>query len=335
MTKTRFTMLWLACWIGCGPLQCALQAQPPRGQAATRGAKAKTDPKRVLASVGEQIITQADVDLNLGRTASGRADLPEMPEPVLMASVDLIAQRRQALESLKRSGKRVSDALIDKWLVENSPPDLKLNATQALAARAEAAQVTPTSYRDFLAFRLSWQDYLQTALTEKNIEKHFNNQKSRFDGTRFEIEHLWLATPPGRSSARSEARKKMEELRLKVTADQMTLAQAAQSLLPEDAKEEARQAAAQEVGPVWISGNGPLMPRIVDEVLKLPVGKLSQPFDSATAVHIVRVLKVEPGSRKLNEVQDDVRKHMLAFLLEFHAGKTAAELPLVWLAEGR
>ncbi len=283
--------------------------------------------------MGEHLITQADVDLALGRTASGRNDLAEVPEPVLMTSVEIIAQRLQAMESLKRSGKRVSDEVIDKWLLENSPPDLKLTAAQALTARAEAAQVAPASYREFLAFRLSWQAYLQTALTDKNIEKHFNNQKSRFDGSRFEVEHLWLAVPPGKSPARSDAHKKLNELRLKVVADELTMAQASQSLLEPSADDKTKELAAKEVGPVWITGGGPLMPRIVDEVLKTPAGKISEPFDSATAVHLVRVIKIERGSRKLSEVQDDVRKHMLVYLLEFHAAKNASELPLVWLAK--
>ena len=319
----------LSCCAIAGPVR----AQEPPRSSPTRGEPAKIDPKRVLASVGEQLVTQADVDLTLGRTASGRNDLPAIPEPVLMTSVDIIAQRRQALESLKRSGKRVSDSDIDKWLAENSPPDLKLTPAQSLAARAEAAQVSPENYRDFLAFRLTWQQVVQTALTEKNIEKHFANQTARFDGTRFEVEHLWIATPPGQSTARAEAHKKLAELRLKILADQMTMAEASQTLLEPDVDDKTKELAAKEVGPAWISGNGPLMPRIVDHVLETPPGKISEPFDSATAVHIVRVIKKEPGTRKLKEVQDDVRKHMLLYLLEFHAGKSAKELPLVWLAK--
>ncbi len=101
-------------------MMCAATLAQPPDSVPTRGGN-KADPKRVLASVGEQLIIQADVDLTLGRTASGRSDLPPVPEPVLMASVDIIAQRRQASESLKRLGKRVSDAAIDKWLIENSP----------------------------------------------------------------------------------------------------------------------------------------------------------------------------------------------------------------------
>lgn len=337
MNKFRVRMALVVCFgivcVWCLPMAARSGAQEPLRSSPTRGQKNKADPKRVLASVGEKLITQADVDLDLGRTASGRNDLPDMPEPMLMTSVEFLALRLQTLESLKRSGKRVSAATLDKWLVENSPPDLKLNATQALAARAEASKVTPESYRDFIAFRLSWLAYTQTALTDKNIEKHFNNQKSRFDGTRFEVEHLWMATIPGKSAARTEAHKKLGELRLKIVADQMTMAEAAQSLLEPDTNQETKELAAKEVGPVWITGGGPLMPRIVDEVLKTPAGKISEPFDSATAVHVVKVNKIEPGSRKLSEVQDEVRQHMLLYLLEFHASKTAAEMPLVWLAK--
>ncbi len=45
-----------------------------------------------------------------------------------MAAVDIIAQRRQALESLKKSKKRVPDSVIDKWLLDNTPAELKLSA---------------------------------------------------------------------------------------------------------------------------------------------------------------------------------------------------------------
>lgn len=310
-----------------------LSAQQPAKQPAKPSAKTKAELQRVIASVGEHKITQAEVDLALGRTASGRNDLPPVPEPILMASVEIVAQRRQALESLKRAGKRVSDSAIDKWLVENSPPELKLSATQALTARAEAAGVAPASYRDFLAFRLSWQEYLQTALTEKNIEKHFLNQKSRFDGTRYEVQHVAMPTVPGKSSSRTEAHKQLGELRLKVVANQMTMVEAALSLLAGDVDAKTKQLVGQEVGPMWITGNGPLMPKIFDVVLKTPEGKISEPFDSSTAVHIVRVIKIQPGSRPLSEVQDDVRKHMLVFLLDFHASKFADEMPLVWLAK--
>jgi parvulin-like peptidyl-prolyl isomerase len=75
------------------------------------------------------------------------------------------------------------------------------------------------------------------------------------------------------------------------------------------------------------------MPAIVDRALETPAGQVSQPFDSSQAVHLIRVLAIEPGQRTLEEAKEDVRKHMLLFLLEFLAKSSAQEMPLVWQAK--
>lgn len=280
------------------------------------------EPTRILASVGDVLITQADVDLSLGRTASGQNDLPPIPQAVLMSSVDLIARQRQALESLKQNNKRVSDAAIDKWLLENSPPDLKLTADQALSARAEAAKVSKSNYREFLAFRLSWQAYVQNMLNDKNLGKHFTNQKQRFDGSRFQVEHIWIAAPPGKSSARDAAHKRLSAIRQKVIDGSLSMVDAG--------KEVAGETGQKAAAPLWMTGNGPLMPTIIDHVLKTPAGKVTEPFDSAQAVHVVRVLAIEPGQRTLSDAKEDIRKHMLIYMLDFLANQIADDMPLVW-----
>ena len=280
------------------------------------------EPTRVLASVGDVLITQADVDLSLGRAGATQADLTPIPERIVMAAVDIIASQRQALETLKKSNKIASDAAIDQWLVDNSPPDLKLTADQALTARASAAHVTKANYRAFLTFRLTWQSYLQNTLTDKNLEKHFANQKSRFDGTRFHIEHLWIAAPPGKSDQRTAAHKRIREVRQRILSDQLDFEAAGKELAGDEGQ---KMAAAQ-----WITGSGPLMPAIVDRVVQTPVDTISEPFDSAQAVHLVRVIAIEPGARLLEEAKEEVRSHMLLYLLDFLAKPAAKEMPLVW-----
>lgn len=287
----------------------------------------KNEPTRVLASVGDRWITQADVDLSLGRATATQADLPSIPEPVVMATVDIIARQRQALATLARAKKRISDAQVDAWLIDNSPAELKMTAEQALAARAEAAQVSPESYREFLAFRLSWQAYIQQTLTDQNLEKHFAQQKTRFDGTRFQIEHLQLPVPPGASPERAAAHERLEKLRGEIAAGEIDFAKAGRELRGEEGEKAA--------APLWLSGNGPLIPAVIDRVLETPVGQISQPFDSAQGVHLVRVLAREPGNRTLAEAKDDVRKHVLLFLLDYLADQSADDMPLVWQARGK
>lgn len=316
---------WL--WMALVPLALVPLAMPAivaRGEVKQSSQRAANEPTRVLASVGDVLITQADVDLSLGRAGVAKADLPPLPQHMLMAAVDIVANQRRAMETLKKSNKSVSDAEIDTWLVENSPPDLKLTADQALAARAKAAEVSQANYRAFLAFRLSWPRYLQSVATEANLEKHYANQRSRFDGTRFQVEHIWLPAPPGESKTRSQAHERLVTLRKKLADGQLDFVSAGNEIAGEEG--------AKLAAPQWITGSGPLMPAIVDRVLETPAGDISPTFDSSQAVHVVRVIAVQPGERSFAEAKEDVRKHMLLFLLEFLAKSAAKDMPLVWQA---
>jgi parvulin-like peptidyl-prolyl isomerase len=306
------------CWI----VVAAILLLPVIDRAQGADPPAASEPTRVLASVGDVLITQADVELALGRAGKATEDLQPVPLPVMMSTVDIIARQRQALETLKKQGKRLSDEQIDQWLTNNRPPDSQASAAEALADRAAAARVTVDNYREFLAFRLSWPAYLQTMLSDANIEKHFLNQKSRFDGSRFEIEHVWIPVPPGNSKARTAARAQLTSLRDQITSGGLTFA-AAGKQLGGDAGEQA-------AAPQWLAGNGPLIPRVIDQVLQTPAGSTSDVFDSAQAVHLIRVLQVEPGERTLAQAHDEVRKHMLLYLLDYLARQSQHELPLVW-----
>lgn len=292
------------------------------------GDEGQTNPTRVLASVGDVWITQADVDLALGR--SGQENLPPIPSRVLMATVDILASQHRALATLQKIGKAVSDSDVDRWLVDNSPPDLKLTADQALTARAQAARVSPLSYRTFIAFRLTWQKYLQTTVTDANLEKHFTNQQARFDGTRFQVEHLYIVAPPGDSPQRTAALRRLTELRRQIVDEGLDFTAAGHALSGEANTASPPDASADADAAQWITGSGPLMPAIVDQVLQTPVGETSPPFDSSQAVHVVRVLTIEPGHRTLDQAKEDVRKHMVLYLLDFLAKPAAEELPLVW-----
>lgn len=73
------------------------------------------------------------------------------------------------------------------------------------------------------------------------------------------------------------------------------------------------------------------MPTVIDWVMKTPVGKMSEPFDSSQAVHIVRVIAIEQGKGTYDQAKEEVRKHMLLFLLNYLADQSAKSLPLVWV----
>ncbi len=74
------------------------------------------------------------------------------------------------------------------------------------------------------------------------------------------------------------------------------------------------------------------MPKIIDYVLKTSEGDVSQPFEFGLRCHLVRVIKIEPGDKTLEQSKDEVRKHTLVFLLDFLDQKSAQNMPLVWQA---
>ena len=60
------------------------------------------DNANVVARLGEQAITDRDIDFQLGRVASVDIEpLKELPPVVLQSAIHLLAQQRQALQTLR------------------------------------------------------------------------------------------------------------------------------------------------------------------------------------------------------------------------------------------
>ncbi len=165
-------------------------------------------------------------------------------------------------------------------------------------------------------------------------EQRAERQESRKAFRQSEVSLRWLAFrsrahllagASRQSPARDKAREQLAEIAKEIEKGTKTMAAAGKELGGQDGEAAAR--------PQWVTGSGPLMPAIIDVVLKTQVGSMSVPFDSAQGVHVVRVLQSESGKRTLEEARDDVRKHMLLYLLDFLAQKSAEELPLKWIAK--
>ncbi len=80
----------------------------------------------------------------------------------------------------------------------------------------------------------------------------------------------------------------------------MTIRQAAEQLLGNEVSDAAKQQALEESEPLWLNGSGPLMPKIIDYVLKTSEGDVSQPFEFGLRCESGRVIKIEPGDKTLN-----------------------------------
>lgn len=291
------------------------------------------DGSKVLAKLGQQSITVNEVDFQLGRRqvdANGKPlELAQLSPAALQTTIQLIAQQRQALQTLRAKNQAASREEVNAWLEANAqPPDgNKLKADEIVRVQSKLVGIEESRFRDHVAFRLSWQKYLAQQLTEKNIAKHFENQKRRFDGSRFRISMLAVAAPAGQSEQRQSVAKKLEAASAQLN-DQPQAEPSRTPKTPEGKDDLLPAEQLQVVKDRWVRGVGDVDPAVVSALLKLKAGQVSPIVHAPTAVYLVKLIEVEDGDRTLEEARDDVRAHMLVFLLEYLANQSQKQLPL-------
>ena len=284
----------------------------------------------VIAKLGEQSITDRDVDFQLGRVATDSGQpLQELPPAILQSAIYLLAQQRQALQTLRTRKLAMGREDIERWLDENAQPPSgeKTTAAEIIREQASKAGITESNVRDHWAFRLSWQRYLQQQLTEANVAKHFENQPKRFNGTRFKVSVADIAAPAGKSDRRN----KLAETLLTEQSRLMSGDLSWKDLTAELQKTELLQGQADKIRvreDLWARGTGDLEPTIISALMKMEPGAYSQPIHTPTGVHLVKLIEVEEGTKELSEVRDEVRAHMLLHLLDHLARQSESQLPL-------
>ncbi len=326
----------LACLVFCALSLC--QELSPDSDAKTQSP--------VLAFTGSQSITAADIDFFLGRRAT--TPLPQLSFLMQQRAIHLLALQRQALITLRRIQPAPSPVELDRWLSQsgwysqqgrNEDIEVGVNVDpKAVDSTAvQTADVGTTKSRlpswdglaadthievdklqDFAAFRGAWQHYLAQHLTQGNLSKHFENQKMRFDGTRFQIDLISVQTPAGQSPQRSRIDELIGKRREQLVGRP---ADWTASLDTPDS-----QSVAISRG-TWVRGHGTLDPAMISPLLEAQIGDISQ-VHTASGVHLIRLVAKETGSLPLGEVRDEVRAHMLLFLLEHLANQSQNQLPL-------
>lgn len=279
-------------------------------------AGAQVRSEKPLAMVGQEPVTAGQVDLYLGREGSG---LPELSHAVRQMTVHLIAQQRQALQTLRQLGLSATQEEVDRAIERDGATEGTVD--EVAEAMAKTFGVSPRDVRDLVEFRLAWKRYLAKHVTEANMQKHFQQQKARFDGTSFKIVMASIPVPAGDNAARNVARQKLKELAALPKGDDPDTAWNEWMSRVREAKCEVQEERE-------VRGLGDLDHAAIDVVLRLKEGELSEPFDTAGGVHVVWLLSKIAGQRDLSSAKDEVRAHMLVFLLEHLAAQSRGQLPL-------
>ncbi len=297
----------------------------------------------VLAYLGQQPITRREVDFVLGRTGLESSELgnlnlgnlnlgnPEQGNPeqgsvprlsfaAEQAAISLVACQKQALQTLRKQKLAANREQVERWIQSNIHSPNAATVDEMVAEIAQRHAIDEEVYWDLMAFRLSWKSYLAQHLTNANIARHFANQSARFDGTKFQVQLLSATVPAGKSARRDSETKELAAVR-----DGLAVKTPAAGELEQLARDRNWQLSEEK----WIDGSGELDPLAIDAVLELKAGETSQPVHTASGVHLIRLIGRQPGDLELDQVRDEVRAHLLVYLLHYLASLSQDELPLI------
>ncbi|MEM8734254.1 MAG: peptidylprolyl isomerase [Planctomycetota bacterium] len=275
------------------------------------------DKSAAVLLVGATPITLADIDFHLGRPAGEYRRQP-LPLAVRNRAVDLMVQQRRALETLRRSKLAATREEALLWIREqNRGQEPEQSVSALIREQAERAGVSERMVVERVSFRLSWKKYLAKHLNESNLEKYFSAKPARFEGTKFDLDVVSLPVSLGVPAEREEAKRRLEAFR------EETLTKDAEGFAAEANEQGLRSERLKEVRLL-----GDIEPAIVDAVIDLQAGSVSEVIDTVDRVHLVRVHRRQPGERTVGEVRSEVRLHMILFLLERLAAQSRDQLPL-------
>jgi len=266
-----------------------------------------------LAKVGDESITTASINFQLRR----EPDAPRLAHAAEQTVVKLIAQQLQALQTLRRLRLGASSKEVDNWIQRQAQLDRTL-----LEPDVEAFPHAEEWLKKQVAFRLSWQRYLAKHMSPRNLARHFENQRTRFDGTRFRVQLLSAKTTAGKSDSRKRLREDFAKLYSQLENNDVDW-----EALPGKIKETGW--ALGEEG--WVKGTGTLEPDAISAILTLEEPGITKPFTTTSGIHIARLIEIDQGDLKLADVQDEVRAHMLVFMLDHLAKQSEKVMPLVVL----
>ena len=277
-----------------------------------RVAQGQDKPSEVtVATVGNQQISLAQVE-NLMRVSLGDRKLEgDAKEVLAAASTRQLVNQLLVVEYLKDTKHGLSEDEVNLQ-IERLTGELA-KTEQSLNEFLRERNQTIEGLRQQIRWQFGWAAYLKHHLTKENMSKFFDKHKQDFDGTQFRIAHIILAVAPDddeRIQKLDAASKKASQIKAELKSSEITWKQAVEKY-----SDSASKGNEGEVG--WIERLKPMPEAFSKTVFKMSVGDVSEPIQTRFGVHLVRVLEIKAGEKRLAQVRKQVEKAATKFVFEW------------------
>ncbi len=247
----------------------------------------KSDP--VVAEIGENgTILLSQVDWEYRSRLDGKELEPKLESAFRTALLEQLIDQQLVTTKLSEGEFRLTDAelalKIDGLVAELGKRELSLEQWLADSGQSLAS----------LRFNLRWEDvwarYIAATITDEVLEKYFERNRTRFDGTRLHVAHLLLACDPNAPEAdRAQLEKLASSILEGLKAGDIAwdAAVAKYSSAPTSDK-------GGDIG--WIERDGPMAAEFTDAAFELGLSEISAPVRTRAGIHLIRILEIEPGA---------------------------------------
>jgi len=273
-------------------------------------------PRPIAARINEEPVSAAEVEMEF-RRAYGEQKFPEAErQKLLKAALDQVIDRRLVLAYLTKTGQAASGQDVDFALAQFEK-DLKAQ-NLTLAQHCQQVGLTIDDVRRSLAWKISWQRYLNKQLTDANLEKYFDRYHREFDGTQLRVAQILFKLPPDADvAAASAAKERAAKLKQEITADKLSFTDAA--------KQHSQAPSGKEGGDIgWIERHRPSPEDFSRAAYALKVGEVSEPLVSPFGVHLITVLEEKPGALNWRAAESELRPAVTLYLFRWIADKERA-----------
>lgn len=272
------------------------------------------EPQRAIAArINGEPIYAGETAGELRRAYGDRQFSNDERKALMRAALDQVIDRRLVLAYLTKTNHAASAQDIDLALAQFEKDLQSQNLT--LDQHLKQVGLEAADIRRALAWKLSWQRYLDKQLTEQNLEKYFQRYHREFDGTQLRIAQILFKMPADADEASvKSAKDRANQLKQDIAVGKLSFSEAA--------KKHSQAPSSKDGGDIgWIERKKPMPEDFSRAAYAIQPGEISEPLVTTFGVHLITLLEEKPGTKTWRDVEADLRPAITLYLFRWIADK--------------
>lgn len=278
----------------------------PKQQQKTAETKQKDDPKKVVAVINGEDITQAEVERVLNRF---RNQIP----PERIASVEkqvlegLVAQKL-FLQFIKKKKITVGDEVLNTEL-DKVREDIKLNPGLEGKSLEEVLESHGSTIEDLkrdITISMSLEKFFDEEISDEKVKEYFEKNKQIYDGTEVQASHILVDTRNVESEEdMAKAKEKIEKIKTEVAAGKKDFAKLAE--------EYSDCPSAKKGGDLgYFKRKGQMVEPFAAAAFALKKGEVSDVVQTQFGYHIIKVTDIKKGEEvNFDDLKPEIKLDIL------------------------